>query len=373
MLEFNESAILKRCWLNQLLFDFEDVCYSFDVHLRKPVFEISETGSSLGSWTPDTRILAISQQLIVNYPWYITQQVLKHEMAHQLCSEFFFSKKPGHGEDFRRACDLLGVLPEFRGHKSISPELLETLVVEHSASKESRKFLQRVEKLFALGSSANEHEAELAVKKANELIEKYHLGQLLDDQSSAFTVRIINQKRKRIFSYQKYICTILQDFFYVQVLLSAIYDPLDNESHRTIEIFGTRENVAIAEYCYFFVENQLKLLWKANRNQFGKKQRANRNSYFIGMVLGYHETLKKQRRMRQQKSNQTTAKLGELILAEDQRLQQFVAMRSPKISRRPSGVGKVYKDSYEKGKDAGRTIRFSEGISKSDSKIKLIR
>ncbi len=114
-------------WLNQLLIEYEDICWSYGIELTPPIFEISETTKEVGSWHPSTRILRLSHHLIVESPWLVTLQVLKHEMAHQLCSELFCSGEKGHGKDFQKGCELLGVEPQFRRAQSSLPELQEEL------------------------------------------------------------------------------------------------------------------------------------------------------------------------------------------------------------------------------------------------------
>jgi Protein of unknown function (DUF2786)/SprT-like family len=355
---------LHRLWLQQIQYEFDEICQTYAVLLERPVFEISETRRELGGWCKDTRTLRISNHLVSNYPWVITQQVLKHEMAHQICSErseLVDGPQGGHGNSFQQACEILGVLPEYRGYRVLPAEFADGLNSESNISERGQKFLARVEKLLALGKSSNEYEAERAIQKANELIEKYHLSQLLSKQQAEYTFSIINRKRKQIATYQRFICMILQNFFFVQVVLSRIYDPLEDQTYKTIELFGSRENVAIAEYCYFFLENQLALSWGVNRHQFGKKQRSQKNSYLLGMVRGFNQKLEEQHHSRQRDKNETDHKA--LVLAENTRLQKFVAMRFPRLSKRSSGTKKVYGDTFQKGVEAGKRLTFSEGIS----------
>ncbi len=368
MIDSIHTDKLYRLWLQQIQLEFDDICYMHSVFLERPLFEISATRNELGGWCGDTRVLRISYHLICNYPWAVTQQVLKHEMAHQLCSEspeLVGVSLAGHGDSFQQACEILGVLPEYRGHKVILSEFVDSLSRDAKLSSGSQKFLARVEKLLALGKSSNEHEAELAIQKANELIEKYHLSQLLLNERPEYTFLVINRKRKQVATYQKSICSILQEFFFVQVVLSSIYDPQENDTYKTIEVFGAVENVAIAEYCYYFLENQLSLLWTANKGQFGAKQRSHKNSYLLGMVRGFYQKLQVQQELRQEEVDRTRHRA--LIVTEKGRLQQFVAMRFPKLSRRSSRKKKVYSETYQKGVEAGRQINFTDGITKEQT------
>ena len=60
---------------------------TYDLELKLPIFEISDSRKEFGAWHSTPRILRLSRHLIYNYSWSVTLQVLKHEMAHQLCTE----------------------------------------------------------------------------------------------------------------------------------------------------------------------------------------------------------------------------------------------------------------------------------------------
>ena len=129
----------------------------------------------------------MSENLIMSYPWSVTLQVLKHEMAHQYSYEVL-GQTDAHGEGFQAACALLGVLPQYRSCRIVTAEVLAQLTGTENKMSEGQKVLFRIEKLLALGESSNIHEAEAALKKASLLIEKYHLQQLVSSEHSAYVV-----------------------------------------------------------------------------------------------------------------------------------------------------------------------------------------
>lgn len=285
----------RTIWLNQLFVEYEEICWSYGVTLTPPVFEISDSKKEVGSWDSETRTIRLSRHLITDNSWLVTLQVLKHEMAHQLCAELFETQEKGHGAEFQRGCELLGVEPEYRRANSSLPEFAKNLMKETGISNTGRRFINKVEKLLALARSPNENEATLAMQKANELIEKYNLRFFELGAKREFGYAVINRKRKRIESYQRHICRILQDFFFVNVVTSSLYDPGTDQSHKIIEILGAKENVAIGEYCYFFLENKLFSLWAHNRHRFNGTTRTEKNSYFLGLLAGFYDKLKNQK------------------------------------------------------------------------------
>ncbi len=356
---------LQQLWLQQLHLEFDDICASRGVSLAQPIFEITDSRQSYGCWRPATGTLSLSRHLILNHSWAVTMQVLRHEMAHQLCSQWQGQGGSPHGEMFQRACDLLGVLPEFRRAGTVLPEHVAEMAAPSKLSEQGRKCLARIEKLLALGRSANEHEAALAMEKAGELMEKYHLQGLSEGKKPQHAYVIIDRKQKRIAGYQRHICSILQEFFLVRVVLSQLYDPALGETFRTIELFGTLENTAIAEYCYHFLENRLALLWSQHGRNFRGRTRTEKNSYYLGLLRGFSLKLRAQKEQRAARVPVPSA--GALITAEEQRLEVFVGLRYPRLRRVSSRGVKVYGGTYQAGVEMGKTITLAGGLTKSDT------
>ena len=365
------SNYLYSLWLRQLLDEFEQICCQYRVHLAPPLFEISESKRHLGTWEPESRTISLSSQLIANHSWAVTINVLKHEMAHQVCSELLGSQQAPHGTDFHRACQALGLPEEFRRSGGDLPEVLETLTASNPATAKGRQLIGRVSKLMALASSSNEHEATLAMQKANELIEKYNLEEINEHHPSSYTSVTINHKKKRIEAWQRRICGILNNFFFVQPVLSSLYDPLSDQTHKTIELLGTSENVVVAEYCYHFLENQIHSLWLQNRHRFKGKTRTEKNSFFLGILSGFYEKLELQ------SSSSAAAKkvpvngqtVSALVVSDDQGLGEFVGMKFPRLRTVRRSGPRIYKNTYEHGEQAGRQLNLHKGVSSSDGNL----
>jgi hypothetical protein len=362
------SNQLHRGWLRQLLLEFDDICSSYGVYLTPPVFEISDSRERLGEWQAAARSIKISRYLIEENSWSVVIHVLKHEMAHQYCSEVLQSRDRPHGENFRLACERLGVPYEYRKarsglHAAVQSDGFSSLTVIRG-----RKFLRRLEKLLALSHSGNEHEAALAMQKARELAEKYHCEPLLVGGRPDFTYLVIDRKRKRLSGYQKYICMILGEFYMVRVILSDRYDPLADDTFKTIELLGTRENLAIAEYCFHFLENQLRILWQANKQRYnGRSRRSMQNSYYLGVLKGFSEHL------RGSAAGDTAAVPGladsALIEVREGMLSSYVAMRFPRLQRSSATRIRVKTGAYERGVESGRALRFTHGIEQKGTEF----
>jgi hypothetical protein len=353
-----------RLWNRQFLHEFRLICYQHALSLDPPVFAISNSKKQLGNWRPGIRQITISRNLILHYPWDVTLKILKHEMAHQICTEIFDDQNGGHGENFNRACDLLGLPERFRHSGGDLPFEVERL--ERDDDQDS-KVIEKIRKLLALAESSNEHESVLAMEMAGRLLKRYNIRQIDEDERHNYVYLIINMQRKRIDEYQHRIILILKRFFYVEALSSSLYDPLRDETHKTFEILGKKENVEIAEYCYHFLEKKLSALWRQKSVSFNGNKRIAKKSYYLGLLQGFNNKLAEQeisgRKSADNPLQSQPFTNSELIVAADSSLQRFLHTRYPRISRRSIAGAKIYRETYDQGLIIGRTLVIHRGIA----------
>ena len=184
------------------------------------------------------------------------------------------------------------VLPErFRHSQVILPQKIEEEKNDDCGNDVSRNIIEKIRKLLALAESSNEHESALAMEMAGRLLKRHNIQQLYENEQKNYVYAIINSKRKRIEEYQRRIIVVLTKFFYVKALCSSLYDPLRDETHKTFEIFGKKENVEIAEYCYHFLEQKLSSFWQQNCSKFNGNTRIAKKSYYLGLLQGFSEKL----------------------------------------------------------------------------------
>ena len=366
-------------WGRQLLAEFANINWQYGLALKTPVFEISESNRQFGSWQAGTRIIRISTRLIIGHSWDITCQILKHEMAHQICSELFHQNDGGHGPLFHQACDLLGLPAPFRLAAGDLPESIEPDPASRPQTEQGRHFIRRIGKLLALAGSNNEHEAALAMEKASQLMARHNLQQVQEDAHSEFTSLIINGKSKRLERWQHKICAILLRFFYVKVVTASLYDPRQDTLHKTIEIFGRQENVAIAEYCYAFLAGKLASLWQQNKKKAAGKGLRARNSYYLGLLQGFYDKLLAQEALtawlrpeKRETEGAAETNMAVLIQAEETALDRFVGMRFPRLRRRSGSGAMIYRDTYEQGKTDGGRIVLHKGVAEQKSEQGLL-
>ena len=351
-----------RKWLHQLCAEFKLFCSWHKLTLATPAFEITDSNTALGAWMPDSRTIAISARLIEKHSWDSVVNILKHEMAHQYVHEVMGRQREiPHGPAFQQACELLGVPQPFRTATGDTPQMFIGNM-RHAQDVEYDSKINKVRKMLSLASSSNIHEAATAMRKANSFICRYNL-QRLDRQSrlSDYDYHIIDTHKKRKNFLERKIAGLLIDYFYVDIVYSDLYDPEKCESHKTIELLGTKENVAFAKHVYDFLCRRISLLrddYRKKTNVAGRLKR----SYMLGLLQGLREKLAQNEKKQTLPVNFSSAgenskTISALVVAKDSGLAEFVGDRFPrlrKVSYRTSGI--FCGSTYKSGKKAGKNI-----------------
>lgn len=362
-IHMDDEQKLRRDWTSQLYKEHEHICWQHRVRLKKPVIEIGDARDTWGSWDAASQTIRISARLIIAHAWDVTVNILKHEMAHQLVTEIFCTQD-SHGPMFQDACRLLGVPDVFRHAQGDMPAILDMCSDEGSARV---RIFDRVKKLLALAQSANEYEAALAMQKANELIARHNLERIGHDEPATYVYRIISPGKKRIAAYQRHICTILMNYFFVEVVFSDMYDPAACETYKTIEILGAAENVEIAEYVYYFLLRQLDRLWREYRGGAGKPAKG-KISYRLGVLHGLGEKLKASEAARrpEARNGKRSPTVSSLVCQQDTKLAEFLRARFPRLARVHSKSSLVDQLAYLSGVREGRKLTIHKGISSQE-------
>ncbi len=208
-----------RLWARQLRREFVNITWHYGLSLPTPTFEISDSRTRYGSWKPSLEIIEISEELIKKFSWDTVINVLKHEMAHQICSTIFHEPHAGHGALFHKACDIIGLDQGYRSASGDLPQGVRPAETADTLTEDGRRFVEKIRKLLSLAQSSNEYEANLAMAKAGLLMDKYNLREESLQHESGYSNVIINHGRKRLERHSRQIARILKDFFYVDICL----------------------------------------------------------------------------------------------------------------------------------------------------------
>src|SRR5688500_8571559 len=103
------TAKLEAALLRKLVAQYAPLTDAYFRHLlRPPQMVLVSSRARLGRWVEATRTIEVSRPLVLEQPWGVVVEVLKHEMAHQYVSEILGERdETAHGPKFRAVCERL--------------------------------------------------------------------------------------------------------------------------------------------------------------------------------------------------------------------------------------------------------------------------
>lgn len=324
-----EAELVRRlaqevAWLNELY---------FGRRLRPAVVALSSASERLGAWHRTRRRIELSRAFVLTRPWPEVREVLKHELAHQFVDEVLgVHDESAHGPTFARVCRERGIDARAVGRPDAP-----------LGDDETSRVLDKVQKLLALATSSERHEAEAAMRKAHEIMLRHNLS-LAHLEAASFVVAHLGDPSRRRSSMEREVVALLTEFFFVQAIEVPVYLPLVGRDGTVFEICGTRENVALAEHVFAFLVATAERLWQAARRS-GKLPGTERVPYQTGVVRGFGEKLRAEREVLRGTG---------LVWVGDAALERFYRARNPRVSTstRYQRLG----EGYAMGKADGRSV-----------------
>jgi hypothetical protein len=218
----------------------------------------------LGYFDPSDGTIGIHKRLMYTAKDRVLENLLRHELAHY----FTFIEHHGsgsddlpHGPQFQRVCDTYGLGPEVR-RASIDVRA-ENEAIEGELASEA--VIAKFQRLMSLAESDNEHEAALAVLRANELMVRHNLEAAARGAGSGeieYCVKLVLPYR-RSNPRTTAIAEILAEFLVFPV-----------HGSEGLEVTGTRANVEHAEYIAGYLDRALAAAWKrARKDNPGRRLR----------------------------------------------------------------------------------------------------
>jgi hypothetical protein len=263
-------------------------------------------------------VLELSRPLVLERPWAEVLEVLRHELAHQYVDEVLGVRdEPPHGPTFQRVCRERAIDARAAGLPSAPPE-----------EPRSARLVERVRRLFALAASDNQHEAELAMQRAQELMLRHQLS--LETGEQHYVFRHVGRPKRRKSRAEGLIAALLADHFFVEVIWVYVYAPYTGHIERVLEVCGTEGNVSMADYVHDFLLRTAEELWTQARASHPNLGPGDRSAYLAGVIAGFRQKLEQARR-----NHQSTG----LIYLGDPALQTYYRRRHPQVrtrSARPS-------------------------------------
>ena len=342
--------------------------------------------------------LAFNKKLILAAHDRFLQDVIRHELAHFLCTIIYPSHQLPHGEEFKNICQKLGwvksiqrasselnspseVLETERSEQLEAPEnkiarqqFIQTLETDSQQNQKSIELVKKVQKLLASGQSQNVYESQLAIDRANKLIREHNLSLLTGKEQSEFRPDLVYMQRilfiSKLDALTQAIASIMQHFY-----VSVVFCRLTNGT--AIEVIGTKENVEIAIYTAYFLKHEFEHLWKMekikNPTLSGSRDK---NSFFRGIAVGYNQQiLQAHDRQKTPSFLSSDSKQVTIIDIENNRAlrKQRAAELSlvhPRLSSFNSQA-RINSKAYEKGIGQGKKLDIKKGLQNGQTTLLL--
>jgi hypothetical protein len=349
------SAALEAALLRELRTRYDwDNRARFGGRLVAPVLVLSDSTTHLGRWHSPTRTLELSRPLVLGRPWLEVTSVLEHEMAHQFVDEVLRIRgETAHGDTFRRVCAERGIDARAAG----SPTAAAAADPGNPDGADAAdRVLDRIRKLLALAGSPNQHEAEIAMRKAHELMLRHNVEVATTSALRSYEVRHLGDPSKRGTRVESEIAALLSELFFVKVIRVPVYVPQLGKSGWVYEIAGTHANVEMATHVHAFLLATAERLWAENRHDARVRSGRDRMVYQAGVIGGFRDKLLAER---------SGLKQTGLVWVGDRDLDRFYRARHPHMTTRRQRVR--INGAHAAGREAGRTVVLHKPVERGAS------
>ncbi len=336
----------------------------------RPNILLADIGK-LGLADPETWTIQLKKNFAATHRFDAVRDVFLHEVAHLWAAVHPEGKREtSHGSVFRGLCERLGADPHATSSRNplFGPDCRNL-----EGSKDPQDQLRaKVHKLLALADSPYPEEARSAASKASELITRYNLTLIEEDRERCFISRFMCEPAKRHPRYLSVISTILQRFFFVEIVWIPTWVVSKRCTGSVPEMSGQPHDIEMAAYVSDFIQGSIRSQWDQARKRHGFSGREFLQ-FALGVANGFYAKLEKDRRALSERihSERSTAaaalhtKRGyvctDLIHVSDPKLSDYVKRRYGKLHSigRPM---RARKSSYYAGKIVGEALVLRRGI-----------
>ncbi len=361
-LDVNERETLLHAAHRELYQEFQRRNLQRRLKLRPCLIQIQPTTQYWGCWNSKTRHIVIAEKLVTDYEWHDVVGVLIHEMAHQYADEILGNTQTAHGDVFQQACLKVGVPFYFaKSQVHLHQHTLDWRQTQPFSEEEKR--LEKIRKLLNLASSANEHEASLAMNRVREIQARYQLEQI-STHSGEFYHSYIKTQRKRLHTYEQKIMSILVNHYMVEVIVGTIYCPTKNTHLRSIELIGRKENVLMADYVFEFLKTYIQTKVLEKRKTTTPFPPSDAKAYQLGILTGFDEKLTQQL----EDSESTELQQALTLFSKDPQMKDYVAKIHPRLISVSSKARLKNQDFFETGRKDGRSLTINRPLHQKSNK-----
>ncbi|MBR4675378.1 MAG: 2-amino-4-hydroxy-6-hydroxymethyldihydropteridine diphosphokinase [Victivallales bacterium] len=328
----------------------------------QPSIDFAESKTKHGWYSPTQNRITISYELITEHPWYAVLDVFYHEVAHQLV-HFLCPEADGempHGKTFHEMCRRIGANPSAGDNYQTLDACLGM-----EQDEKTDPLIERVRKLLVLAEKGDEHEAEVALSKAVDIMAKYGISEENLNQKEQYVTVGLGQPRGTIQLDERMMAHFLREMFSITTIMVNVpaittkrYGHKTASECRQFFMCGTVRNVKIAQYVRDSILMHIELEWGkfCQKNHISSTLQRRKRDFAYGVISAL---LKK---MQGSLEEETKA----IILAGSQELNSYYNTRFPHTRNISHGRVNLDSNAYEAGKRIGSDLTINPGIEKPE-------
>jgi hypothetical protein len=329
----------KNEWSQYLTFLFYSALTKADLidpsYIKFPKIGFMCGSNNWANYNHSFNQLQISEELILNYPFYITEAFALHEFVHyylyQIDGKGGYLRPGVHSQEFKRIGEIFNIHPFYLTDDVESKELTPNPVantVEPPVDADASGVLAKVRKLMALSKSTVAAEADAALAAASNIMAKHNIKSLeLDSKIDKYVYQ-----RVAIPSYVQtaeigVISSILFNFFFVHVVSCSTINARTLKPVTYIEITGKPENVLFADYVYNFVLERLKTFWQNARSLHHFSGKTLKKSFQFSVLKGLYHKLEEAAYQENKKFLQEKKNYSDIVLHKNPGFTKYLEKR----------------------------------------------
>lgn len=214
---------------------------------------------------------------------------------------------------------------------------------------------KKISKLLNLATSSNENEAKAAAAMAQSLMVKHNLkmSEIEVKEYEESTIDEFGRESVRT----KYCRSIIDQYFFVNVVTHRTWE--NRKWVSRLKIYGASENVEVATYIYSFLDKAFLRLWKQYKAETGCPA-SSKQSFMFGLYKGICSQLKDTRKKVENETGLVVVPDAGLRKWQDELIGKTQQRRSNPVNTRDS-------EAREAGREQGKALNISRGISSSSS------
>ena len=199
--------------------------------------------------------------------------------------------------------------------------------------KDMNNIKDKIQKLLSLSKSPNEHEAAMALQKAQDLLKKYNLSM---EEVFSFTADNVREDivfcSKKIPRWLGWLATVIAEIFNVQVYKSCEFDRQAEIRYigRGIRFVGFEADLMVATHCFIYLKRGIEAGCRQKRAELkllGMKYfpRNFKNAYALGYIEAVKEKMAQLARIQlQQEDLQATEQISNLPVVKQNAIEEYM-------------------------------------------------